>query len=102
MSCFFFFPEVPRERARHEIIGASRSRHRFDQSKIDSYTLIATKEARTSYLFSFGLPHSVLSFSQLKEAFFRLLRAIGSNNNFEVTKKKSRDYYSMMVTTKAK
>ena len=67
-------------------------------TSIDSYNLIATKEDRTNYLIWFWLRHSVPFFSQLKKTFFRLLRAIGSNNNFEVTK---RDYYSKMITTKA-
>ena len=78
---------------------------RFDLNNIDSFELIAKHTQKTNFLEWTGLRHSVSLF--LRNAYYNpdhtaLNPSFESDCGlFDVTKKKSKDYYSLFVRKKA-
>ena len=77
---------------------------RFDLNNIDSYELIAKNIERTNFLEWTGLRHSVpFNLRNLGPVRSDVSPSFKIDNGlFDVTKKKSKDYYSLLVLKKAR
>lgn len=76
----------------------------FDTNTTDSFKIISSKIGKTNFLTWVGLRHSVPLYLKTKESTpseMSLLVTI-DNKDFDVLKKKSKDYYTLIKSSKAK